>query len=358
MSLIDKPNMPAMGSFRNRAEINISDAPNITLKEDTSRETVRHNFEFRLPGAEWMHQGMPAEWLEFFHAQKALHIDSREKSMLDGERYTTTFNDLRYRCQMTNNRKGWTIAMRKINLIRMGFRELKIDPEHTQKKIRPTGLHIIGGKNGHGKTATLMALFDSLENRGKTLDIGDPIEYIIDEPFVDQRQVGEDVSSMAVALFEGVRGYYDTVIIGEIRDPETAKEAILAGQSGALVLATLHAESVRSCIGRMENFLSAEYKALLPHVLSFCMVQYLYPVKSAAAAHGKTLIPVYETLSMTPDLVNKLSDGSDSLQNFQILQEQQQAMTFDKCLNMHRRNQNMDEEEYNRALQYFSPIAS
>ncbi len=337
--------------------VNVLDAPDITLKEDKSGKEKQHFLEYRLPGSKWCGEVMSPEWNEFYLAQLEEQLGKRPENAIDGEKYTTEYKDTRYRCQLTNNRKGWAIAMRKINKYRADYRQLNLSPEIIQN-LSSTGLYIVGGPNGNGKTATLQAMVDAVEDRGKMLDIGDPIEYIRNEPFVDQREVGEDVSSMEVALYEAVRGCYDTVIIGEIRDPETAKAAVLCGQSGALVFATLHAENVQSALGRMENFLPDSYKPLLPHVLKYAMVQYLEPVNSDRTEHGKALIPVYETLRMSGNVRNLMADGgAKALTNMPMTQQSQGAITFEKCLEAHRTKHLMSEDEYVRGMKRYQAIA-
>ena len=337
----------------------IVDAPNITLKEHIRDEKLF--LEFCPAGGDWIHIEMPTVWRVFFTLQ-IKRLEGRPKDALDGERYTTDFEGHRMRVQLINTRNGWSLALRKINPVISSLMDLHIDPRDIIPNILPAGLHLIGGRNGGGKTSSLIGIFEKIPEhmRGKTLDIGDPIEYILDQPLVDQRQVGEDVSSAQVALFEAVRGFYNTVIIGEIRDGYTAREAVLAGQSGALVLATIHANSIRSMIGRMETFLHdvGEGTGLLPHVLSFCMCQYLVNVDSPSSPSGRKQLPVYETLKMTPGVVKQLEGGSENLQNFANIQAGQKDIRFVDSLNKHRLNGSITESEFHENKKFFEQVAS
>lgn len=126
----------------------------------------------------------------------------------------------------------------------------------------PKGLILLAGATGAGKTTTMAALVDAINNtRNCHIEtIEDPIEYIFKrkKSIFSQREVGSDTPS----FFEGVRGAMrqrpDVIVIGEIRDRDTAENAILAGESGHLVIATLHAGSAYGAIQKLVSFFPGE----------------------------------------------------------------------------------------------------
>lgn len=126
----------------------------------------------------------------------------------------------------------------------------------------PSGLVLISGATGAGKSTTMAALVDALNQvRNVHIEtIEDPIEFVFkpNKAVFSQREVGPDTPS----FFEGVRGAMrqrpDVIVIGEIRDRDTAENAILAGESGHLVIATLHASSAFGAIQKLLSFFPGE----------------------------------------------------------------------------------------------------
>jgi type II secretory ATPase GspE/PulE/Tfp pilus assembly ATPase PilB-like protein len=126
----------------------------------------------------------------------------------------------------------------------------------------PSGLILISGPTGSGKTATLYASLIALnDGKRKINTIEDPIEYAIDG--LRQSQVNPQIDlSFGELLRSVLRQSPDVIMLGEIRDEETAKTAVRAANSGMLVLATLHAPSASSAVQSMRS-LGAH-----PHFLS------------------------------------------------------------------------------------------
>lgn len=115
------------------------------------------------------------------------------------------------------------------------------------------GLVLIVGETGSGKTTTLNATIREMERLEQAVyTIEDPVEYRI--PHVTHVQVNNNVGlNFASAIRAFVRGDPDIIMVGEIRDPETAAKAIQAAETGHLVIATIHAESVPMAIQRLRN---------------------------------------------------------------------------------------------------------
>jgi general secretion pathway protein E len=113
------------------------------------------------------------------------------------------------------------------------------------------GLFIVAGPTGSGKTTTLYACLEQLKDTGlKILSVEDPVEYHFDH--VNQVQIADkEGRSFADALRSFLRHDPDVILVGEIRDSETAKIAVEAALQGHLVLATLHAIDVARVRTRM-----------------------------------------------------------------------------------------------------------
>lgn len=125
-----------------------------------------------------------------------------------------------------------------------------------------SGIVLIAGATGAGKSTTMAALVDVINStRNCHIEtIEDPIEFVFQskKSIFSQREIGPDTPS----FYEGVRGAMrqrpDVIVIGEILDRDTAENAILAGESGHLVIATLHASSAYGAIQKLVSFFPGE----------------------------------------------------------------------------------------------------
>jgi twitching motility protein PilT len=126
----------------------------------------------------------------------------------------------------------------------------------------PRGLAIIGGATGSGKTTTVAALVDEINRRDAKhiITIEDPIEYehVNRRSVVQQMEIGVDAPDFPTALRSALRQAPDVLVIGEMRDPETMKIALAAGETGHLVLTTLHTTDVPSTLARLTDSFPAE----------------------------------------------------------------------------------------------------
>ena len=119
------------------------------------------------------------------------------------------------------------------------------------------GLVIVGGATGSGKTTTVAALVDDINRREAKhiITIEDPIEYehANQRCIVQQIEIGVDAPDFPTALRSALRQAPDVIVVGEMRDPETIRIALAAGETGHLVLSTLHTTDVPSTIARMTD---------------------------------------------------------------------------------------------------------
>jgi general secretion pathway protein E len=167
----------------------------------------------------------------------------------------------------------------------LGFEPALVETLQTQLR-RPYGLILVTGPTGGGKTTTLYAALRRLATRDrKVLTIEDPIEYVFDG--INQTQVNEAAGvSFASALRAFLRHDPDVILVGEIRDSETARLAVQAALTGHLVLATLHTNDAASAPARLADLGVERY--LLAGVLIGVSAQRLAPrlCSSCAAARA------------------------------------------------------------------------
>ena len=120
------------------------------------------------------------------------------------------------------------------------------------------GLVLVTGVTGSGKSTTLAALIDSINRKGgyRVITVEEPIEYVhprISTSMVTQREVGRDVDSFYDGLKYGLRQDPDVILIGEIRDRDTARMALSAAETGHLILATMHTKDAKGAVTRFTD---------------------------------------------------------------------------------------------------------
>jgi twitching motility protein PilT len=142
------------------------------------------------------------------------------------------------------------------------------------KKIieQPTGIVLVTGATGSGKSTTLAAMIDYLNStkREHILTIEDPIEFVHENKLclMNQREVHRDTHSFNNALRSALREDPDIILVGELRDLETIKLAISAAETGHLVFGTLHTNSAPKTVDRIIDVFPAEEKAMVRSMLS------------------------------------------------------------------------------------------
>jgi twitching motility protein PilT len=134
------------------------------------------------------------------------------------------------------------------------------------------GLVLVTGATGSGKSTTLAAMVSWINKnrRQHIVTIEDPIEFVHDDwaCIVNQREVGLDTESFQQALRRVLRQDPDVILLGELRDEETAQTALQAAESGHLVFSTLHTLDAAETVGRLVEFFPAAKQMMVRQVLA------------------------------------------------------------------------------------------
>jgi twitching motility protein PilT len=164
----------------------------------------------------------------------------------------------RFRCNVFLQRATTAIVMRWVRPNPGRAAELLLPGVVYELADQPRGLVLVTGPTGSGKTTTLASMLDHI-NRTKSchiVTIEDPIEYLHTDSLasVDQREVGLDTDSFQSAMRVVLRQDPDVILVGEMRDPDTAAAALVAAETGHLVLTTLHTINTTETIHRIVDF--------------------------------------------------------------------------------------------------------
>ena len=191
----------------------------------------------------------------------------------------------RFRINLHRERGRAAAAIRALPSRPPVLSDLGLPPRVEQLTRLPYGLVLIGGPTGSGKSTTQAALVDVINRRDPKhiVSIEDPIEY--EHPHlksvVEQVEVGLDVADFPTALRSTLRQAPDVLVIGEMRDPETMQIALAAGETGHLVLSTIHTTDVASTVARIADSFPSERQATIRQELSMAL----------AAVFTQTLLP-------------------------------------------------------------------
>lgn len=197
------------------------------------------------------------------------------------------------------------------------------------------GLVLVVGATGSGKSTTLAAMIEhrSTNRSGHILTIEDPIEYLFEhsKSIVNQREVGTDTLSYESALSSGMREAPDMLMIGEVRDRETLRQALIFAQTGHLCLTTLHANNSYHALNRIVNFFPYESRQGVLSDLSMCL-RAVVSQRLVRTVQGRQ-IPAVEVLlntSLIADLIK--NDQIEKIRDAIEKSTASGAQTFEQAL--------------------------
>lgn len=150
------------------------------------------------------------------------------------------------------------MAVRLVKRTLRNFAELNLPPQLTKMAQAKRGIVILGGATGSGKSTTLAAMVQHLNERERrhVITLEDPIEFLFEDKqcVIEQREVGLDTASYAAGLRHVLRQDPDVIVIGEMRDAASAQAAMSAANIGRLVFVTLHTSTVLGSMQRILEF--------------------------------------------------------------------------------------------------------
>ncbi len=209
----------------------------------------------------------------------------------------------RFRINIFQQRNSIGIVARVISDSIRGFAELGLPPILSTIANETRGLVLVTGTTGSGKSTTLAGIVDHINQTRNChiVTIEDPIEYLHKDKqsFITQREVDVDTRNFAEALRGSLRQDPDVILVGEMRDLETIETALVAAETGHLVLSTLHtldaAETLNRIISAFPPYQQKSTRIQMAGLLRAVVSQRL--MKSSK---GNSRIPAVEVLVSTP----------------------------------------------------------
>jgi len=242
----------------------------------------------------------------------------------------------RIRCNVAQQRGAISFALRLLPPVIPTIDELELPRICKELALRPRGLVIVSGPTGSGKTTTLAAMIHHLnENRScHVVTIEDPIEYTYPniKAAITQRELGTDTLSFGEALKHVLRQDPDVILVGEMRDLETAAAALTVAETGHLVLTTGHAPGAAHAMERVIDLFPPDQRYLaqarLASLLIGVLCQTLVP-----RANGPGRIAAVEIMLGSSAVRNLIREGKiHQLHNVIRTSNQDGMMTLDQSL--------------------------
>ncbi len=219
-------------------------------------------------------------------------------------------HDSRFRVNVYRERGKTALAVRMLPKDMLSLTGLHLPPQLNDLAKLHSGLVLVCGATGSGKSTTLATLIDEINEKRAChiITIEDPIEFVHEDrrALIHQRELFTDVPSFPDAVRAALREDPDVVLIGELRDTETIRTALTAAETGHLVFSTLHTGDAVGSIERLVGSFPAEEQVVARHRIGMCLravvAQHLLP-----ASNGRGRVPAVEILLVNPAISNLIA---------------------------------------------------
>lgn len=226
--------------------------------------------------------------------------------------FAISFRDNRYRVNTFHQMGACAVAVRYLPSKMYGIDDLNLPEVYREVTKRASGIILVAGPTGSGKTTTLTAMIDEINSNFSKhiITIEDPIEYVHQhkKSLIEQREVGEDTESFAKALKSALRQNPDVVLVGEMRDLDSIQNALTLSETGHLVLATIHARSSAQCITKIIDSFPGEQQNQVRLQLSESIVG-IFSQRLIRSTGGNAYVLATETMVANSAIRNLIREN-------------------------------------------------
>ena len=244
-------------------------------------------------------------------------------------------NVARFRVNAFNQDRGPAAVFRTIPSVVLSLDDLDAPQIFREIVMKPRGLVLVTGPTGSGKSTTLAAMVDYVNDKQRShiLTVEDPIEFVHQSKkcLINQRELHKNTHSFDNALKSALREDPDVILVGELRDLETIRLAMTAAETGHLVLATLHTSSAPKTIDRIVDVFPAEEKSMVRSMLSESIQAVIAQTLIKKIGGGR--VAAHEIMTGTPAIRNLIREDKIAQMYSMIQTGQSDGMqTLDQCL--------------------------
>jgi twitching motility protein PilT len=224
----------------------------------------------------------------------------------------------RFRVNAFNQNRGAGAVFRNIPSNILSLDELNAPKTFKDLCMLPRGLVLVTGPTGSGKSTTLAAIINEMNQRNSMhfITIEDPVEFVHQNKrcTLSQREVGTDTKSFSNALRSAIRQDPGVILVGELRDMETISLAITAAEMGVLVFGTLHTNNAAKTIDRVIDAFPTDQQQQVRTMLSESLAAVVSQLL-LKTPDGRGRVAVHEILLKTPGLPNVIREGNTPMIN-------------------------------------------
>jgi len=255
----------------------------------------------------------------------------------------------RFRVNVFSQKAYYSVVMRQLAARVPTLEELKLPRAFSRMTEELNGIILVTGATGSGKSTSLAAFLNEINEKrpAHVITLEDPVEFVHSQKksTFNQREMGTDFESFALGLRAALRQAPKVILVGEMRDRETAEIGLTAAETGHLVLSTLHTVDAGQTISRIVGMFDQEEEQLirirLAETLRWIVCQRLMP----KAGGGR--IAAFEILGANMLVKDMILNGETEEKTFYDVMDRSQAfhmMTFDQCIAEHFKNGLITEE--------------
>ena len=256
-------------------------------------------------------------------------ITDEQKTVVENEKdldFSFSVDDsARFRGHIYFQKKTVAGCFRQIPQVIPTMEEIGLPPILSELTKKPYGLVLVTGPTGSGKTTTLAAMINDINNtmRGHILTIEDPIEFIYSHKkcIVNQREIGHDSNDFHQSLRAALRVDPDICLLGEVRDKETVEAALHVAETGHLTFCTLHTNNTCQAVDRLTGVFSGDERQMIQSQLSQ-VLQGVISQRLLPTVDGSGRVLAVEVLLFPPSIRNLVKEGKQN-QMYSIMQTQQ-----------------------------------
>lgn len=326
--------------FRLGRQMNVDALTKAMLKHNASDLHIQVDSPpvMRIDGRLQMVESPPMDEAEVTAIVNSVLTDAERARVEAGETLDFSYapeGPARFRVSVYHQRGTLGMVMRLLQMEVPGFKDLNLPPVLSEIADAGRGLILVTGTTGSGKSTTLAAMIDYINSREnvKIVTLEDPIEYwhSSNKALIAQMEVGADVESFSAALPKILRQDPDVILVGELRDVETMKAALVAADTGHLVFSTIHTANASQTIERLISMFPPAEHALLLQQLAMNL-EAVISMRLALLKDGPGRVPAVEILRAVPVLRKILLEGKLELIPQTIATSERGMQLFDQAL--------------------------